>query len=226
MNSPIRVLLAEDHTLVRAGIRSLLAGFSDVQVVAEASNGREALRLIKAHHPDLVLIDISMPEMNGLETLARAVKQFPKARFIVLSMHVSEEYVLRALQAGAQGYVLKDATVDELELAIRSVARGEIYFGSVLSRQAILSYLQRMGGDQPRGKEERARFDRLTSRQREILQLIAEGNTTQQIANKLAISVKTVEAHRAQLMSRLGIHDIPGLVRYALRNGLIEPDGN
>jgi DNA-binding NarL/FixJ family response regulator len=224
MSSPIRILLAEDHTLVRAGIRSLLAGFPDVQVVAEAGDGREALRLIKAQHPDVVLIDISMPELNGLETLARAVKQFPTVRFIVLSMHANEEYVLRALQAGAQGYVLKDATAGELELAVRSVAQGEIYFGSALSRQVILNYLQRTGSEKTAGEARRIGLDRLTPRQREILQLIAEGNTTQRIANKLGISVKTVETHRAQVMERLGIHDIPGLVRYAIRQGLVESD--
>ena len=225
MSPPIRVLLAEDHTLVRAGIRSLLASFPDIQVVAEAGNGRDALRLIDERRPDVVLIDISMPEMNGLEIVARAVKQFDTMRFIILSVHANEEYVLRALQAGARGYVLKDATVSELELAIRAVARGGVYLSPEISRQVIPNFVQWVGSEKPRAKPKWTGLDRLTPRQREILQLIAEGYTTHQIANKLGISAKTVETHRAQLMERLGIHDVPGLVRYAIRHGLVEPAG-
>jgi DNA-binding NarL/FixJ family response regulator len=218
----IRVLLADDHVLVRAGIRALLQQIAGVEVVAEASDGREALRLIGEHQPDVALLDISMPEMNGLEVAARAGAEFPGVRIIMLSMHASEEYVLRALQAGASGYLLKGARAGELERAVLTVARGEIYLSPQASRHLDLSMRQIAGGDRVAAIPDP--LDRLTPRQREILQLIAEGNTTREIANKLNISTKTVEMHRAQLMDRLGIYDVPGLVRYAIRNGIISAE--
>jgi DNA-binding NarL/FixJ family response regulator len=219
----IRVLLADDHALVRAGIRSLLHNIAGVVVVAEASDGREALRLIGEHQPDIVLIDLAMPEMNGLEVVARAVAEYPHVGILVLSMHAGEEYVLRALRAGAAGYLLKGARASELELAVRAVARGETYLSSVASKHLIEQYVH-----SPEYFADIASFlhplDRLTPRQREVLQLVAEGNTTKEIANKLYISTKTVEMHRSQLMERLGIYDVPGLVRYAIRNGVITAD--
>ena len=215
--SAVRVLLAEDHRLVRAGIRELLHALDGVQVVAEAGDGREALQLIQEHQPDIVVLDIAMPGLNGLETASRVAKEFPRVRLIMLSMHASQEYVAQALRAGAAAYLLKDAAVDELELALRAVTRGETYLSSAVSKHVIASYLGR-------GKDGTSPFADLTARQREILQLIAEGHSTKEIAHTLNVSVKTIEAHRAQLMNRLDIHDIAGLVRYAIREGLVHPE--
>lgn len=214
----VKVLLAEDHGLVRAGIRSLLQKLPWLEVVGEASNGREALALIRSHHPDVVLMDIAMPELNGLEAAARIRKEHPNTRIIILSMHASEEYVLQALRAGANGYLLKDASTAELELAIQAVVKGENYLSPAVSKHVVSGYVRRVGGEPGSSTEP------LTPRQREILQLIAEGNSTKQIASKLNISIKTVETHRTQLMDRLKIHDIPGLVRYAIRIGLVNSE--
>lgn len=213
----IRVLLADNHTLVRAGLRALLQNIEGIQVVAEAGDGREALHLIAVHQPDLVLMDIAMPEMNGLEATAHVVKEFPQVRVIILSMHANEEYVLQALRTGAMGYVLKDAGIGELELAVRAIASGETYLSPAVSKHVVADYVRRVGS-------ESSSLEQLTSRQREILQLIAEGRTTKEIADLLYLSVKTVETHRMQLMKRLDIHDVAGLVRYAIRMGLVLPD--
>jgi len=221
---PVRVLLADDHHLVRAGIRALLSGLTTVEVVAEASDGREALRLIEAHHPDVACMDIGMAGMNGLEATARITRDYPGTRVIILSMHATEEYVLQALRAGAAGYLLKDAGLGELELAIKSVSRGETYLSPAVSKHVIDEYVRSTGGASRRADAETTPFDRLTPRQREILQLIAEGHTMHDIARILTISLKTVETHRAQLMDRLDIHDVPGLVRYAIRMGLVSSD--
>jgi DNA-binding NarL/FixJ family response regulator len=227
--TPIRILLAEDHALVRAGFRSLLHSFSGVEVVGEANDGREALRLIEVLRPNIVLMDIMMPGLNGLEATARVSKEFPTVRVIILSMNAAEEYVLHAMRAGASGYLLKDGSITELEEAIRAVARGEKFLSSAVSKYVIAGYVQRTseqsaganaGGPAHSGSP--LTMEKLTPRQREILQLIAEGNTTKEIAKKLEISVKTVETHRTQLMERLDIHDIAGLVRYSIRVGLVE----
>jgi DNA-binding NarL/FixJ family response regulator len=215
---PIRILLADDHALVRAGIRALVQNIEGVEVVAEAVDGREALTAIKKHQPDLVLMDISMAGLNGLEAASRVARDFPTVRVIILSAHANEEYVCQALRAGASGYLLKDAGTSELDLAIKAVARGETYLSPGVSKHVIADYLRRTGG-------ESGALELLTPRQREILQLIAEGQTTKQIANTLHISVKTVETHRAQLMERLDIHDVAGLVRFAVRMGLVKTDG-
>jgi len=217
MMKPIRVLLADDHTLVRAGIRSLLENMEGIEVIAEAGDGREALRLVRTHRPDVVLMDIAMPGLNGLEAAARIAKKFPNVRVIILSMHVNEEYVLQALRAGAAGYMVKGADAAELEIAIRAVARGETYLSPMVSKHVVTDYIQRISG-------ETSPLELLTPRQREVLQLIAEGYSTKKIARTLKISVKTVETHRMQLMERLDIHDIAGLVRYAIRVGLVKPD--
>lgn len=214
----IRVLLADNHTLIRAGLRALLQNIEGIKVVAEAGDGREALHLIEVHQPDLVLMDIAMPEMNGLEAAARVVKKFPQVRVIILSMHANEEYVLQALRLGAMGYVLKDAGINELELAVRASFQGETYLSPAVSKHVINDYLQRVG-------DESNSLTQLTFRQREILQLIAEGRTTKEIAELLHISIKTVETHRMQLMKRLNIYDVAGLVRYAIRMGLLISDG-
>jgi len=208
-----RVLLADDHSLVRAGIRYLLQSLPDIEVVAEAGDGREALQLIEQYSPDIVLMDIAMPNLSGLEAAIHVTENFPHVRLIILSMHATEEYVLRALRSGASGYILKDADITELEMAIKAVARGETYISPSVSKH-VTDYVRRVGGGT-------SPLDRLTMRQREVLQLIAEGHTTQEIAQILEISSKTVETHRAQLMARLDIHDIAGLVRYAIRVGLV-----
>jgi DNA-binding NarL/FixJ family response regulator len=221
--SPIRILLADDHTLVRAGIRSLLQNIGEVEVVAEADDGREALKLIASLQPDIVLMDIAMPNLNGLEAAARVTKEFPNVRVIILSMYANEEYVLQALRAGAAGYLLTGARAAELELAVASVARGETYLSPAASKHLIVDYVQRAAGDAVPNHDERNPAERLTPRQREILQLIAEGHSTKEIAQALNISVKTAETHRTQIMERLDIHDIAGLVRYAIRAGLIDP---
>lgn len=224
MNAPIRVLIADDHNLVRAGIRSLLETVPGIEVAGEAADGHEALRLIESQRPDVVLMDIAMSGLNGLEATARALRDFPELRIIILSMHANEEYVWQALRAGAAGYMLKDAGTSELELAVRAVARGETYLSPPISRQVIADYVQRTGGEGERPTAPGSELERLTARQREILRLIARGRTTQEIALQLEISVKTVETHRMQLMERLGIHEIAGLVRYAIRTGLVDPD--
>ncbi|MBI4277581.1 MAG: response regulator transcription factor [Armatimonadetes bacterium] len=212
---PVRVLLAEDHTLVRAGIRALLHNLPEVEVVAEAGDGREALRLTESLRPDLVLMDVALPEMNGLEAAARITKEFPTVRVVILSMYANEEYVWRALRAGVAGYLLKDAATTELELAVTAVMRGETYLSPQISKY-LTEYIRRVdSGSSP--------LDRLTPRQREVLQLIAEGHSTRDIAKRLHLSVKTVETHRAQLMERLDIRDVAGLVRYAIQMGLVTP---
>jgi DNA-binding NarL/FixJ family response regulator len=214
---PVRVLLADDHALVRAGFRTLLESIAGVHVVADADNGQDALRLIGLHRPDIAIMDISMPGLNGLEATARVSAEFASVRVIILSMHANEEYVLRALQAGAAGYLLKDADPVELELAVAAVARGDTYLSPPVSRHVIDDYVRRVSNG-------RGPLDSLTPRQREVLQLIAEGNTTRQMAQVLGVSAKTVETHRAQLMERLDIHDIAGLVRFAVRTGVVSAE--
>ncbi len=211
------VLLADDHTLVRAGIRALVERLPEVEVVAEAKDGREALRLVREHRPDLVLMDIAMPGLSGYEATSRISKEFPDVRVIILSMYANEEYVREAMQAGAAGYLLKRCAAAELEEAIKTVAAGDNYFSPLVSEH-------RGGDDSGHPKPDRALLERLTSRQREILKLVAERHSTKEIAQLLSISVKTVETHRAQLMDRLGIHDVPGLVRFAIRTGLVSLD--
>jgi len=212
--NPIRILLADDHALVRAGIRTLLEKIPNVEVVGEASTGRQALEMVKTRLPNLVFMDIAMAELGGLEALPRITKDFPGVRVIILSAHANEEYVIRALRGGAAGYMLKDAATTELELAITSVSEDKTYLSPSISRPVIDSYLERVGG-------QLSPLEQLTPRQREILQLIAEGKNTKDIASGLDVSVKTIESHRLQLMERLNIHDIPGLVRYAIRSGLV-----
>ncbi len=213
--NPTRLLVADDHALVRAGIRAFLERIPNIEVVAEASDGREVVDLVAKQQPDIVLMDIAMPGLNGLEATRQIVETWPQARVIILSMHASEEYVWQALRAGARGYLLKGASLAELELALSSVVRGEIYLSPPLSQPAITEYVQRTGKD-------RAREEKLTARQREILSLIAEGKSTKQVALQLNISVKTVESHRTQIMQRLNIHDVAGLVRYAIKTGLVK----
>ena len=214
----IRVLLADDHTLVRAGIRALLERLPGLEVAGEASDGREVLDLVKTHQPDVVLMDISMPGLNGLQALAHITRDFPQVRVIILSMHPNEEYVWQAFKAGASGYLLKKAATAELHAALKSVGAGEIYLSQEISSRSLKKFpLKQIA-------HSRSPLESLTWRQREILQLLAEGQTTKSIALTLKVSDKTVEYHRAKLMAVLGIFDLPGLVRFALRNGLISAE--
>lgn len=214
-----RILLADDHALVRAGIRELVQKLPGVVVIAEASNGREALEMIQAQHPDLVLLDIGMKELNGLEVADRVTREHPGVKTLILSMHANEEYVLRALRVGASGYMLKDSAITELKLAIDSVLASKTYLSPAISHNVIEGYLNRTAAPARRNS-----LELLTPRQREILQLIAEGNSTKEIAGNLNLSAKTVETHRAQLMERLDIYDVASLVRFALREGLIQAE--
>lgn len=216
--TPLRVLLADDHTLVRAGVRSLLQTFPDIIVVAETGDGREAVELVAAQRPNIVLMDIGLPGLNGLEATARIAKEHPGVRVIILSMHANEEYIRQALHAGAVGYLLKDAAPVELELALRAVSRGETYLSPVISQRVVEDYLAQAS------RHSDAPAQLLTKRQREILQLVAEGKSTKQVAALLGVSIKTVETHRADIMERLGIRDLAGLVRYAVREGLVRPE--
>ena len=211
----IRIVLADDHPLLRAGIRAELQNLSSVEVVGEANNGREALELVQSLRPDVVFIDISMPKLNGLEAVERIVKEFPEMRVVILSMHDNEEYVWRALKAGASGYLLNKAAAVELETALQRVLDGEIYLSREISSRLVKKFpLQGIA-------HQKSPLEQLTSQQREILQLIAEGQNTKQIGEILKLSPKTVEYHRMKLMDGLNVHDIPGLVRFALRVGLI-----
>jgi DNA-binding NarL/FixJ family response regulator len=212
----IRIVLADDHALVRKGIRSLLEKLDNIEIVGEASEGREALELSKTHQPDIVFMDITMPGLNGLEAITRMKKECPTARVIMLSMHAREEYFQQALESGAAGYLLKDADWMELELAIRTVMRGETYLTPTVAKYAVDAYRRRNDGEQ-------GPLACLSSRQKEILQLIAEGYANKEIAQRLNLSPRTVETHRAELMERLNIRDVPGLVKLALRAGLIKP---
>lgn len=212
----IRVALVDDHQLVRDGIKALLRATTDIDVVAEASNGREAIRLVEKTDIDVLVMDIAMSGLNGLDATKKIVDRNPAARVVILSMYDSEDYVVRSMHSGARGYLIKNMAPKELELAIRKVAAGGVYLSPAIGDAMRLQLLKQS----PAGSG----IDILTSRQREILQLIAEGISTRDIADTLSISPKTVETHRSQLMQKLDIHDVPGLVRYAIRHGLIGVD--
>jgi DNA-binding NarL/FixJ family response regulator len=210
----VRVLLADDHTLVRAGLRKLLESIPGMEVVGEAGDGLQLLEMVEKLQPQVVLMDIAMPGLNGLEATGRLVKAWPSIRVLILSMHQNAEYVRQALRQGAVAYLLKDAAPLELEWALAAVLRGETYLSPAVSKGVVSDYVHRL-----RNEEQPA--DALTPRQREVLQLIAEGQSTKEIARRLDLSVKTVETHRTQLMKQLDIHEVAGLVRYAIREGLV-----
>jgi len=213
----MRVLLADDHALVRAGFRTLVESTEGFEVVGEVGDGVAALEAIQTKAPDMVLLDIGLPGMSGLEVAERLARDGSRTKVVILSMHATEEYVLTALRAGAVGYLLKDASVQELQFALQAVRRGETYLSPAISRHVIEGYVQRVGTDAPVDET-------LTPRQREVLQMVAQGHSTKEIAHRLGLSGKTVETHRSQLMERLKIYDVAGLVRYAIRIGLISPD--
>jgi DNA-binding NarL/FixJ family response regulator len=213
---PTRVILADDHKLVRAGFRAMLKTLPDVEVVAETENGRDALELIRKHVPDIALLDITMPGLTGLEVAARVSAEIPNVRVIILSMHTGDEYIVQAIRAGIAGYLLKNAEPMELELAIRSALDGDIYMSPGVSRRVVHEFARKTNFT--------TTMDLLSPRQREILQLLAEGNSNKEIATVLKLSIKTVETHRKELMERLGLHDVAGLVRYAIRMGIVRAD--
>jgi DNA-binding NarL/FixJ family response regulator len=211
----IRVFLADDHSLFRSGIRLLVERMGGVEIVGEASNGREIFDHVGTVRPDVVLMDIAMPELNGLDATLRLVRELPRVKVIVLSMYATPDYIVQALRAGASGYLLKDAATSELEQAIKAVVRGETHVATTVSKREVADYLRRtQGGETHREKP-------LTLRQREVLQLVAEGRTTKEISLRLSLSENTVETHRRRLMARLQVHDVAGLVRHAIRLGLI-----
>jgi len=216
MKGSISVILADDHTLFRAGMRSLLEKVPGVVVLAEAADGEEAVECVGRFHPRVVLMDLSMPRLNGLEATQRIKRKWRKVRVLILSMHANEEYVSRALQAGADGYMLKDAASVELEQALREVDAGRTYLAPSISREIVEENLERMRADH--------QHPPLTPAQRQVLQLIAEGYSTREIAEILDIAVSTADTHRMQLMKRLGIHEVVSLVHYAIRNGLVTPN--
>ncbi len=217
----LRVILADDHKLVRAGIKSLLENSDGVEVVGEADNGREAVKLTGELKPDMVFLDIAMPEMNGLQAAELIKKDFPDVKVVILSMYLDEEYVIQALKTGASGYLLKDSAPTELKRALDTIKNGKVYISPAIPREMIEEYRERLKHASSPG-EIFMQKDVLSFRQKEVLQLIAEGNSTREIAEKLFISVKTVETHRSQIMKKLGINDVPGLVRYAIKTGLIK----
>jgi len=213
-----KVLVADDHTIVREGLLSLLHEQQDIVVVGAAENGREAVEKARRTFPDIVVMDVAMPLLNGIEATRQLQRLMPQTKVIVLTMYVDEEYVLRALQAGVRGYLLKKAAASELLQAIRAVDRGDFYLSSDISRVIVERFLASDDG----AAEEIAT---LSERERQILQLVAEGHTNRQIATSLGITPKTVDTHRTRLMTKLDIHDTPGLVRYAIRKGLVRADG-
>ena len=208
----LRVLVADDHVIVREGVKALLDR-AGLEVVAEASNGREAVRLAEAYHPDIAVLDLGMPLLNGLETARQVVEVSPRTGPVVLTMHAEDPYVLEALRAGVRGYVLKSQAAADLIQAIEQVSRGGLYVSPGVAGVLVQAYLAKT--DLPP--------DPLTSREREVLQLVAEGKRTKEIAAALGVSVKTVESHRARLMRKLQVRETAGLVRYAIRRGLVEP---
>ena len=213
---PYRIVIAEDHTILREGLRALLSAKPDFSIVGEAEDGRAAIRCVGQEQPDLILMDLSMPKMNGLEAIKEIKKLNPDTKVIVLTVHKTEEYILASLRAGADGYVLKDSTHSELEMAINNVLRGKRFLSPGISEKVIGGYLE--------GKttvKTKSVWDTLTQREREILKLIAEGNKNKEIADYLCISLKTVEKHRTNLMKKLDLHNVASLTAFAMEKGLL-----
>ena len=212
-----RIVLVDDHALVRAGIRSLLESISGIEVIAEVGDGLQALDIVRIEKPDAILLDITLPGLNGLEVAARINSMEPGTRILMLSMHTGPEYVARAISAGALGYLFKDSAFEELSDALQHVMLGRRYLSRAIDADLVEQLMASSGSGQPE-------LDVLTPRQRQVLQLVAEGLGTREVAEKLHVSIKTVETHRAQLMDRLDIHDVPGLVRFAIRTGIVDVD--
>jgi len=212
----IRILLADDHTIIRSGIKLLLEQQPDFKVVAEAGDGREAVELVSKHHPDVAVLDIGMPELNGIEATRQIASTEPPSQVVILSMHADEGYVLRALKAGARGYILKNSAEADLIRAIRSVAEGKSFFSPVISKMLLDDYVRQL-----RDRQVEDSYDLLTPREREVLQLLAEGKTNKEVANILHLSVYTVDTHRGNILQKLNLHGVPELILYAVRKGII-----
>jgi DNA-binding NarL/FixJ family response regulator len=214
----IKVLIADDHTLMRQGLRALLRHETDIEIVAEAQTGREAVQLVKSLEPDVVLMDIAMPLLNGLEATRQITRQLPRTRVLILSSYSDDEYVHQLTEAGGAGYLLKQTAFTDVVRAIREAKKGNAFYSPAISRRLTDRYRESV----VRGVPLKKRSDWLTSREIEVLQLIAEGEGNKQIAAELGISIKTVERHRKQLMNKLAIHHVAGLTRYAIAKGLVE----
>jgi DNA-binding NarL/FixJ family response regulator len=213
----IRIILADDHTIIRSGLRLLLEQQPDFKVVAEANDGREAVQLVSKNHPDVAILDIGMPQLNGIEATRQIVAENPEAQVLILSMHSDEGYVLRALKAGARAYILKNSAEADLIRAVRSVAEGKSFFSPVISKMLLEDYVR-----QVREKQVEDSYDLLTPREREILQLLAEGRTNKEVATVLGLSPHTVETHRGNILEKLNLHGVPELILYAVRKGIIQ----
>jgi two-component system response regulator NreC len=216
--SKIRVLLADDHTIVRQGLRALLDSQEDIEVVGEAEDGRQAFEKTKELIPDIVVIDITMPNLNGIEATRQIKKLNPEIKVLVLTVHDNEEYIHQILQAGASGYLLKESAVTDLVSAINAVKKGGIFLSPAISKVVVKDYIRHAG----EGTGDFDSLNILTNREREVLQLIAEGHTNREVAHLLKLSVKTVDVHRSHIMEKLNIHDVTGLVKYSIRKGLIK----
>lgn len=212
----IRILLADDHTVIRNGLRVLLERQPGFEVVGEASHGREAVEMARSLNPNVAVVDVAMPILNGIEAARQISAEFPSIAIVVLSMHSDESYVLRALKAGARGYLLKDSGENELIAAIRAVRDGKAYFSPAISKLLVEDYMRQL---QHRGAEDS--YELLTTREREILQLLAEGRTNKEVATLLNLSLYTVETHRGNLLQKLNLHSIPELILYAVRKGIV-----
>ncbi len=214
---PIRILIADDHVIIRSGLRLLLEQQPDFKVVAEANDGREALQMVSKFHPEVAILDIGMPQLNGIEATRQIVAQEPATQVVILSMHADEGYVLRALKAGAKAYIVKNSAEADLIRAVRSVAEGKSFFSPAISKMLLEDYVR-----QVREKEVEDSYDLLTPREREVLQLVAEGRSNKDVANLLNLSLHTVETHRGNILEKLGLHGIPELILYAVRKGIIQ----
>jgi len=212
----IRILLADDHAVMRRGLRALIEGYDDFQVVGEANDGREAVSLAESLKPDVVVMDLSMPNLNGTEAARQITSKLDNTAVIVLSMHSDESYVLRALKAGARGYLVKESAEDDLINAIRAVSKGKAFFSPAVSRMLVEDYVRQL-----QDKDIEDSYELLTGREREILQLVAEGKSNKDIANLLNLSVYTVETHRSNMMEKLNLHTVPELILYAVRKGVV-----
>jgi len=214
--TPIRVLLADDHTLIRAGLRMVVTSQPDLTVIGEANDGREALAMADKLKPDVVVMDIGMPSLNGIEACRQIHHSLPQTQVVMLSMHSDEGYVLRALKAGAKGYLLKDSAEADLANAIRAVVAGKSFFSPAVGKVLLEDYMRKL---ERTGAEDS--FELLSPREREVLQLVAEGKSSKEAANLLGLSVYTIETHRAKVMQKLNLHNIPELILYAVRKGVI-----
>lgn len=213
-----RIILADDHKIMRDGLRALLAKQSDLEVIAEAENGRMTVRLVRELEPDVVIMDIGMPDLNGIDATRQITTEFPRVKVIALSMHSDKRFVAQMFKAGASAYLLKDCAFEELTRAVQSVLANQTYLSPEITGPVIEDYVRQLG------KADSSGFSVLTAREREILQLLAEGNSTKQIASSLHVSVKTVETHRQQIMSKLDVHTVADLIKYAIREGITSLD--